>query len=67
MQRLKGFEEEIERRFKQPIYTSAQEGNVLTISITRSTAINPVVLQEDIEYGEKVRQFIVESKVSAKW
>lgn len=67
MQRLKGFEEEIERRFKQPIYTSAQEGNVLTISLTRSTAINPVVLQEDIEYGEKVRQFIVESKVSAKW
>ena len=38
-----------------------------TLNLDKSTSINQIVLQEDIRFGERVREFVLQGKVNAEW
>jgi len=65
--RLQSFGEEIKKRFSHPIATTSGVGETHQIDVKKNTVIDHVVLMEDIAYGERVREFIVEGKTAKGW
>lgn len=65
--RLKEFGEEIERRFSNPIATTAGGGEKLRLKLPKRQEVNQVVLMEDISKGERVRKFVLEGKTRTGW
>jgi hypothetical protein len=65
--RLKAFGEEIKKRFSHPIATTTGIGATHQINLKKNTAIDHVLLMEDIAFGERVREFIVEGKTPKGW
>jgi len=65
--RLKEWGEEIERRFSDPVQAISGEGFKIEIKFGTKQNINHFVLQEDITYGERVREFKVEVLMEGKW
>jgi alpha-L-fucosidase len=65
--RLKSLGEEIKKRFSHPIATTNGVGPIHQIDVKKNTVIDHVVLMEDIAYGERVREFIVEGKTAKGW
>ena len=65
--RLKSFGEEIKKRFSHPIATTSGIGPMHQINLKKNTIIDHVVLMEDIAYGERVREFMVEGKTQKGW
>lgn len=62
MQRLKEFGDEIKARFSRPLFTARGEGPSLALVFRGETAIDHIVLREDIRGGERVRKFVVEGR-----
>lgn len=65
--RLKEWGDEIKRRFQTPLASTFGKGNKLTLKLKSKTAINHVIIQEDIQYGEGIRNYIVEGLVNGTW
>jgi alpha-L-fucosidase len=65
--RLKAFGEEIRKRFSNPIATTSGIGAMHQINLKKNTVIDHVVVMEDIAFGERVREFIVEGKTPKGW
>lgn len=65
--RLKEWGDEIKRRFATPIASTSGIGKRITLRLENPTAINHVILQEDITKGERIRQYEVEGLVKGKW
>lgn len=67
VQRLKEWGDEIRRRFGTPVASTQGEGEVIEIRLPKATAINHLILQEDIAQGERVRRYKVEALRRGKW
>jgi alpha-L-fucosidase len=67
VQRLKEFGNEIRRRFSHPIASTAGSGHKIILKLDGVQAVNQIVLMEDIEYGERVREFEVQGKTNRGW
>lgn len=67
VQRLKEWGDEIKRRFGKPIANSVGEGKTVEVNLPETTAINLLVIQEDITQGERVREYTVEAQVDGNW
>ncbi|MET2984453.1 alpha-L-fucosidase [Aureibaculum conchae] len=67
VQRLKEWGDEINRRFLEPIATTSGEGNTIELKLGAPTTINHVIIQEDIQFGERIRKYELEVKVNGKW
>jgi len=67
VKRLKEWGDEINRIFTNPLGSTFGEGNYYEIKLKQSTEINMIVLQEDIQYGERVRKFNIEVFEKGKW
>ena len=67
VKRLKEWGDEIKRRFEKPIASTSGKGNKITLKLNHSTAINHIIIQEDIQYGERVRTYEVEGLVKGRW
>jgi alpha-L-fucosidase len=65
--RLRQLGKELNRRFCKPLAQIQGRGNQLNIVLNKATRINQVVLAEDIQEGERVREFVVEGKTSNGW
>jgi hypothetical protein len=65
--RLQSFGEEVRKRFSNPISTTSGNGQMHQIDVKKNTVIDHVLLMEDIAYGERVREFIVEGKTAKGW
>jgi alpha-L-fucosidase len=63
----KQFGDEINRRFGECIASTSGNGEILEIKMNKSTKIDHVVIQEDIVFGERVREYVVEGKPGEKW
>lgn len=63
----KQFGDEINRRFGKCIATTSGNGEMLEIKMDKSTKIDHVVIQEDIVFGERVHEYVVEGKTGEKW
>jgi len=60
--RLKEWGDEIKRRYGKPIMV----GTMHALS-PQAKSINTIIIQEDIQYGERVRKYEVEAKIKGKW
>ena len=61
---LAGFGKLLRERFENPL---AVVKNQLTLDLPKPTEVDHVVLQEQIEQGERVRDYIVEGRVGDTW
>ncbi len=60
VKRLKEWGDEIKRIFSNPLGSTFGEGNYYEIKLNQPTEINMILLQEDIQHGERVREFNIE-------
>lgn len=67
VKRLKEWGDEIKRRFQTPIASTSGIGNRVTLKLKNPTLINHIILQEDIQHGECVRNYEIEGLVRGKW
>ncbi len=67
VKRLKEWGNEIRRRFSNPIATVSGSGKKTDINLEKVHKINHVIIQEDIEQGERLRQYKVQALVNGQW
>ena len=67
VKRLKEFGDEINRRFSDPLARISGRGNTVSLVLESAHDIDQIVLQEDIAYGERVREFVLEAEIDGKW
>ncbi len=67
VKRLKEWGEEIKRRFSKPIASTHGKGKKIELNLNKKTLVNHVIIQEDIQYGERVRTYKIEGYVNRKW
>ena len=67
VKRLKEWGDEIKRRFQNPIAFTSGKGNKISLKLKKSTLINHIIIQEDIQYGEHIRNYEIEALVDGKW
>jgi alpha-L-fucosidase len=53
--------EEIQRRFSSPLAKTESQEKIIELNLGKQTKINHIILSEDIKYGERVQDFIIES------
>ena len=67
VERGKEFGDEIRREFGHSLAETAGRGELVELSLPKPTAIDRLILMEDITAGERVREYVVEGKRDGKW
>ena len=65
--RLREWGNEIERRFSKPLKSVSGSGDQIYLKFDEPTEINHLIIQEDIVFGESIRNFTIEGKVGNRW
>ena len=65
--RLAEFGQAIQARYGSPLQKVSGRGERYTIKLKKETSLSHFVIEEDIRYGERVRSYRIEGKVSGKW
>lgn len=58
---------EVRRRFDAPIARTSGTGNELVLPLEGETAIDHLVLMEDIRLGERIREYVVDALRDGQW
>lgn len=62
------FGREIHKRFGKPLARTKGQGAMLELNFKEPTPFNHVVIMEDITYGERVREYVVEALIAGgRW
>ncbi|MFD3257107.1 alpha-L-fucosidase [Paenibacillus lentus] len=67
VKRLLEFGEGIRRRFDHPLTEASGSGHRIELELPVPALIDHVVLMEDIAYGERVRQYVLEAYADGEW
>jgi hypothetical protein len=67
MQLYKRFGNEIKRRFGSPIASTSGSGEIIELKLGKSTRVDHIILQEDIVFGERVREYVIEGQTNGRW
>lgn len=67
MSLYKQFGDEINRRFGNCIASTSGNGESLELNLDKVTKVDHIVIQEDIVFGERVREFVIEGKINDQW
>lgn len=67
VKRLKEWGDEIKRRFSNPISSVAGTGEKVILKFDIPTKVNHVIIQEDIQYGERIRNYQIEGLINGQW
>jgi len=70
VKRLKEWGDEISRRFDSPIvehHDPVLKKGKFQFAIKPKSELNTMVLQEDIRFGQRIRQYVIEGRVDGKW
>jgi len=67
VKRLKEWGDEMKRRFLNPIATISGKGNKIVLKLNKKTLVDHVIIQEDIQFGERVRAYQLEGFINGKW
>lgn len=67
MKLYKQFGDEINRRFGKPVASTSGKGEIIKLKFEKTTKIDHVIIQEDIVFGERVREYITEGQIQGKW
>ncbi|MNI02982.1 Alpha-L-fucosidase [compost metagenome] len=65
--RLLELGDEIRLRFSQPIAHTSGEGDVFELIFDSERSVNHVISMEDITYGERVREYVLEAWQAGAW
>lgn len=65
--RYKMFGQEIKKRFSEPLKQTSGEGEILEIHFKKPVALNHVILQEELNKGQRVIAYIIEGYNLDKW
>ena len=65
--RLQEFGDEVRRRFARAVAETSGSGRTVELRLTAPTAVDHVVLQEDIAQGERVRKYTIEGREQGVW
>ncbi|HSU67254.1 MAG TPA: alpha-L-fucosidase [Tepidisphaeraceae bacterium] len=65
--RAAAFGEELRRRFATPLATTSGRGPAVLLTLPGRTRVDTIVLQEQIEWGERIRAWRVEAQVDGRW
>ena len=57
----------IKRRFETPIAHTSGEGNSIELKLPGKQPVNHVIIQEDIEKGERIREYMLQARIKGKW
>lgn len=63
----KQFGDEINRRFGKSIASASGKGETVELKFEKAAKIDHVVVQEDIVFGERVREYVVEGQTNGHW
>jgi len=63
----KTFGDEIRKRFEDPIKSVCGVGNEFEIALKSPTTINLAIIQEEIAYGQRVRNYTIEGLTNSGW
>ena len=66
-QRYVEFGREIKRRFDSPIAETSGKGDLVELDLGKPTRIDHISIMEDIAYGERVREYVIEGMVGEAW
>ena len=61
------FGAEIKRRFGKSVAETSGEGNVVELMLEKPTVIDTAVTMEDINEGERVREYVLEGLADGPW
>jgi alpha-L-fucosidase len=67
LKRLREFGDEIRRRFGRSIAETSGRGPIVELSLAKPTVIDHAIVMEQINKGERVRQYVIEGFVAGKW
>jgi alpha-L-fucosidase len=65
--RLKEWGDSIKNVFKTPIAIWNNKNKSFTINISSGKSFSKIVLQENIQEGERVRAFVIEANINGEW
>lgn len=65
--RLKEFGEAVQRLTANPLKAVSGKGNHIELKLPEMSTVSQCMIQEDIRYGERIRQYKVEAQVRGKW
>ncbi len=61
------FGEELNRRFESPLLSTSGNERNLELAFSKPTAVNHLILQEDLRKGQQVRSYLIEGFREGKW
>lgn len=67
VERLREFGREIRRIFNAPVASTSGKGNRIELNFDEATRFDVVVIQEEIEQGERVREYTLEIRRNGTW
>ena len=67
VQEFRKFGNYIRERFEKPVKHLSGAGNQLTLKLDQETPINQIIIQEEIQFGERVLKFHVEGYFENEW
>ena len=67
VKRYAEFGDEIDRRFGSSIAETKGVGNNITLSFDKPTVIDHIISMEDIQHGQRVREYVIEGFYGAAW
>jgi alpha-L-fucosidase len=67
LKRLREFGDEIRRRFGKSLAETSGRGQLVELTLPKSTVIDHAIVMEQIAEGQRVRQYVIEGFVDGKW
>lgn len=67
MKRCAEFGAEIRRRFGRSVAECAGQGATIELPLPDKTSVDHVVMMEDIAFGERVREYVIEGLADGQW
>jgi alpha-L-fucosidase len=67
VERYKKFGQEIEKRFSTPLQRTSGQGERLEIAFSKERMVDHVILQEELEKGQRVLSYVIEGYSDGKW
>jgi len=61
------FGDEINRRFGKSLASTSGKGETVELKFEKTTRIDHVIIQEDIVFGERVREYVIEAQSAGNW
>ena len=67
MELYRQFGDEIHRRFGKSIAETSGNGHIVELQLSKQETIDHVIIQEDISFGQRVRQYVIEGRADNNW